>query len=176
MAALFFKKIKNSTECSNSFTKLGIFWITKIFPNITYLTAWTTLKRQTFAKIYFLKYKFWHTLCGCILPSDDTFLRGLIFRITNITHVDSGYGGKKDIKAELLKLNKSVNIVCHYFHANYKETETFHLNIKTTVINQFDQKIQVDLCRQNGYLRYPIVLKVLPFTLLTYYVSTFPYP
>ena len=66
------------------------------------------------------------------------FLRGLIFRITNITHVDSGYGGKKDIKAELLKLNKSVNIVCHYFHANYKETETFHLNIKTTVINQFD--------------------------------------
>ena len=101
-----------------------------------------TLKRLTFAKIYFFKYKFWHTLCGCILPRDDTLaiLHGHIFRIANITHIDCAYGGKKDIKAELLKLNQSVSIVCHYFHANYKETEIFYLYTKTTVIIQFNTK------------------------------------
>ena len=64
--------------------------------------------RLTSAKIYFLKYKFWHILRGCILPSDDTLaiLRGLIFTIANITHIDYAYGGKKDIKVELLKLKK----------------------------------------------------------------------
>ena len=36
-----------------------------------------------------------------------------MFRIANITHIDCAYGGKKDIKAELLKLNRSVNIACH---------------------------------------------------------------
>ena len=79
-------------------------------------------------------------MCGCILPSDDTLaiLRELIFRIANITHIDCAYGGKKDIKAELLKLIKLVNIVCHYFHANDKETEIFYLYTKTTVINQFN--------------------------------------
>ena len=82
------------------------------------------------------------TLSEYLWPSDDTLaiLRGLIFRIATIAHVYFAYGGKKDIKAELLKLNKSVNIVSNYFHANYKETEIFYLNIKTSVINEFNKK------------------------------------
>ena len=72
------------------------------------------------------------------------FLLGLIFRIATIVHVYFAYGGKKDFKAELLKLNKSVNIVSHYFHTNYKETEIFYLNIRTSVINEFNKKSRVD--------------------------------
>ena len=72
------------------------------------------------------------------------FLRGLLFRIATIVHVYFAYGRKKDFKAELLKLNKSVNIVSHYFHANYKETEIFYLNTRTSVINEFNKKIRVD--------------------------------
>ena len=81
-------------------------------------------------------------MCGCILPSDNSLaiLGGLIFRIAYITHIYCAYGGKKDIKVELLKLNKSVYIVCHYFHVNYNETEIFYLYTKTTVINQFNTK------------------------------------
>ena len=71
-------------------------------------------------------------------------MRGLIFRIATIAHVYFAYGGKKDIKAELLKLNKSVNIVSHYSQANYKETEIFYLNTKTSVINEFNKKIRMD--------------------------------
>ena len=72
------------------------------------------------------------------------FLLGLIFRIATIVHVYFAYGGKKDFKVELLKLNKSVNMVSHYFHANYKETEIFYLNTRTSVINEFNKKIRVD--------------------------------
>ena len=99
-------------------------------------------KETNFCKDLFSQIKILAYLCGCILPSDDilAILRELIFRIANITHIDCAYGRKKYIKAELLKLNKSVNIVCHYFHANYKETEIFYLYSKTTVINQFNTK------------------------------------
>ena len=94
-----------------------------------------------------------HTLSGCILPSDDTLaiLRGLIFRIAYIAHIDCVYGEKKDIKAEQLKLNKWINTVCHYFETNYKETEILHLNTKTSVVNEFNKKIWMNLFCQNGY-------------------------
>ena len=78
------------------------------------------------------------------VTTHQQFLRGLIFRIATIVHVYFAYGGKKDFKAELLKLNKSVNVVSHDFHENYKETEIFYLNTRTSVINEFNKQIRVD--------------------------------